>query len=199
MTPQEAIEAAREMLGHWFAKSPDGIAYGRWFRRMEIHSLARLQDLCDPGKQVVFAKQVEDARKGEDPEADALLCEWGALAVSYSGSIPLPLRNYIADRLLEQAESGRRKRGRHPDDLLPRDFAITYAIARVHEHGFSPTRNPAHAAQESACSIVTEALKRINIHMSEDNVEKIWGRRSQLPEALREYVAGEARIPNSTL
>jgi hypothetical protein len=202
VTPQEAVEATCELLGRLLSSAGrhDGAEYGRWFRRLEMRSsLPRLRELFDPAKHDEFAKLVEDARKGNDPEADAELCEWGALAVSSAGNIPLPLRRYIADKLLEQAEAARRKRGQHPDTFLLRNFSIMYAVARLSERGFHPTRNPAQRSQESACSIVTVALGRVGTHMSEDNVEKVWGQRSQLPSALREYIEGEARIPNGSI
>jgi hypothetical protein len=76
-----------------------------------------------------------------------------------------------------------------------RNFVIIYAVARLTQQGFRPTRNREQEAQESACSIVTEALKRVGVHMDESNVEKIWGGRSQLPESLRKYTDGKTRFP----
>jgi hypothetical protein len=69
----------------------------------------------------------------------------------------------------------------------------------VSEQGFHPTRNRETDYQESACSIVAEALKRLGHNMTEGNVEKIWQGRSQLPKHLREYIEGEARLPGSPL
>jgi hypothetical protein len=190
---EEAVEAACELLRRWLPKAPDGATYSRELRRLEMLSLDRLSDLFDPAKHEEFASLIEDARSGKDPDADAILCEWGALAVSCAVNIPLPLREYLASILFERAETGRRRGGPHPDTHLPRNFVITYAVARVSERGFSPTRNRARGAQESACSIVTKALKRTGRHMGEDTIEKIWEKRSQFSGVLREYIQG--RLP----
>jgi hypothetical protein len=157
LSPQDAVEAASELLKRLLATDHNGVTFGRWFRRAELWSTARLRDLCDPDKHAEFAQLVEDARGGNRPDLDAELCEWGALAVFCAGGIPLPLREYVANKFFEQAEAGRRARGQHPDALLVRNFAIMYAVARVGEHGFHPTRNPTQDSIDSASSIVTKA------------------------------------------
>ena len=72
-----------------------------------------------------------------------------------------------------------------------------YVVARGADYRFHPTRNREQTTHESACSIVTEALERVGVHLEETSVEKIWEGRSRLPKDLREYIEGKARIPAS--
>jgi hypothetical protein len=70
--------------------------------------------------------------------------------------------------------AGLRRRGRHVKGAYwRRDLRIAQMVARVAERGFPPTRNVA-SRTESACSIVSTALKSIGIQMSERTIEDIW-------------------------
>jgi hypothetical protein len=69
-----------------------------------------------------------------------------------------------------------RRRGRRAN--LDRDYWITRAIKAVIERGFDPTRNrEATGAAVSACAIVAEALKQMEIKLNERGVETIWSKR----------------------
>ena len=187
MTPNDAISAAAEVLKRWLpsATRHDGRDY---FLEIEMLSLLDLTAGFDR-----MVNLVEKARRG-DADADSLLQKVGLQFVSAGAPIPEPLRGYIADHLRDQTKPMRR-RGKHRQADLLRNFAITYLIARVAEHGFLATRNRETRNQESACSILAAALVKAGVHMSETGVEKIWNKQERLPIHLREYVAGPARIP----
>jgi len=192
MTSEEAIDAATELLGRWLKKTPSHSKFASYFRRANVLSVDRMKELYDPAKSSEFAKIV-DAAKGGDRDAMVSACEWACLAVSGQKGIPDPLREYVTNLLFEKAEEGRRKRGKNPDELASRDYAIMYAVARVAEHGFDATRTQTH--RECACSIVSQALEKNGVHMSEDNVERIWGERLRLSSFLRDYIDGVRRYP----
>jgi hypothetical protein len=90
---------------------------------MEAASIERLREMCDPDTSLKaeFSQLIAAARKGDKP-AKIALYEWGMLAVSGATGVPSPLREYIADELFELAENSRRKRGKNPDESVPRDF-----------------------------------------------------------------------------
>lgn len=59
-----------------------------------------------------------------------------------------------------------------------RDFTIGEAVELVMKYGFGATRNDASrqkGVRESACSIVARALKRCEVKLDEDSINKIWG------------------------
>jgi hypothetical protein len=87
------------------------------------------------------------------------------------------LRAYIRDRLLEgMAPKTKPKRGRNSKDTWGRDAVIVGRLIPPLLDRFKPTRNDATKDTESACSIVTAALARVGIHLSEKQVEGIWGK-----------------------
>jgi hypothetical protein len=138
-------------------------------------------------------------RAQHDLEIDAVLCGWGAKFIAHDTDMPVPLREYIAQKLesFSHSRSDKRgKRGRHPRSNFLRDFAVMYVIARIVEIGFDPTRTRTRHGKspDSACSIAHAALKRLGVHMDETNVEKIWESRSQLPQILKGYIEGSERL-----
>jgi hypothetical protein len=86
---------------------------------------------------------------------------------------------FICDVLLNKMDeggglAGRRQRGHYVKGTSwRRDLRVAQMVARVAERGFPPTRNAA-SRTESACSIVSTALQRCGVHMSERRVEGIW-------------------------
>jgi hypothetical protein len=192
VTSEEAIKAASELLARWLKKTRSHLTLAADLRRMSLVSVERLAELYDPAKANDFANLVEAVNRG-DRDAAVSACEWAYLAVYSQGGIPQALREYVTNLLFEKAEAGRRRRGKHPDEQFSRNFAIMYAVARVAEHGFDPTRTQTH--RDCACSIVSRALEKIGVHMSEDNVERIWGERFRLPATLRDYIEGVSRFP----
>jgi hypothetical protein len=191
VTSEDAIKAASELLGRWLKKTPSHTLAPN-LRRTSLVSVERLAELHDPAKASDFANLVKAANRG-DRDATVSACEWAYLAVCSQAGIPQSLKEYVTNLLFEKAEAGRKRRGKHPDEQFSRNYAIMYAVARVAEHGFEPTRTQTH--RDCACSIVSLALEKIGVHMSEDNVERIWGERFQLPVVLRNYIEGVSRFP----
>ena len=81
----------------------------------------------------------------------------------------------------------KRTRGRGGDSFAykMRDFRIVYVINEICKRfkPLKPTRNRAAKDKgkiDSACSIVVEALRLVDIHMNEEAVEKIWYGRNNL-------------------
>ena len=89
--------------------------------------------------------------------------------------MPPPLRDYICEVLSKT-------RGLRRTYAADRDGHIAEAVYVAARRGFRPTRNeatrdkekPGEPAGQSACSIVTKALARVGVPMSERNVEDIW-------------------------
>jgi hypothetical protein len=84
-------------------------------------------------------------------------------------AMPSHLREYVC-RVLDEAK------GR--STYLGRNFWIAFSVNEAMKRGFAPTRNAesrGNKARESACSIVTTALARVGVHLSERTVEDIWG------------------------
>jgi hypothetical protein len=136
-----------------------------------------------------------------DPEIDAMLCAWGATLVEQTENMPKPLRAFIANRLrsIGSAKTKTGKRGRHPYANFDRDFIICYAVARLVERGFAPTRNRNQRTTASACSVVTAALGRLRAaSVDEEAVEKIWrSRATRIPSTFRQYIdEGREDIPH---
>ena len=93
--------------------------------------------------------------------------------------LPRSLLDYVIDDL--------RRRGTKPSTLVThrngrrrRDREIAAAIERlVVNSDFTPTRNRTRRFQrgtELACSFITKAINKMGVNISEDMVEKIWGR-----------------------
>jgi hypothetical protein len=99
--------------------------------------------------------------------------------------MPPQLQGYIADKLHSVFEGDpplRPRRGRKVHPNIRRNYAIVMAVVDLASSGFHPTRNSG-TARESACSIVAEALKRLDNNLSEASVNKIWHEYSRLAEA----------------
>jgi hypothetical protein len=80
--------------------------------------------------------------------------------------------------MIEAASEGFKAKKKHKN--LERDLAICIAVRELVPAGYPATRNMATTQTPSACSLVAEALARINIHMSEDAVDKIRQRKGEL-------------------
>jgi hypothetical protein len=97
-----------------------------------------------------------------------------------SGDWPRWLQEYVVDALRYGPSPARRGRRRANSR---RDQVITWVTLVVAErYGLKPVRNNAaardpegvDAQKASACSIVDAALRANNVHMSEENVNRIW-------------------------
>ncbi len=124
---------------------------------------------------------IDRAREG-DPIAMDATWEIAANFIDEGCVLPDGLRRYIVDLLLGDAISTPpKKRGRTGYVNYERDFRIACVIRHVTDLGFRPTRNHA-TVSESACSIVSQALARSDLHLSEGAVVKIWEKfSSELP------------------
>ena len=101
--------------------------------------------------------------------------------------MPLQLRGYIADRLHSVFMGDaplRPLRGRKVHGQIRRNYAIVMAVVDLVSTGLRPTRNSETRAKQSACSIVAEALKRLDTNLSEAGVNKVWLEYSPLAEAM---------------
>jgi hypothetical protein len=105
--------------------------------------------------------------------------------------MPPHLRDYICGVLSKE-------KGLRRTYAAGRDGDIAYAVWDATMRGFHPTRNEATRRKEalgkpagqSACSIVTKALARVGVHMSERSIEDIWAAKS---EQLMQAVEAEKR------
>lgn len=201
MTPQQiaaAVEWASELGKRWLApaRSP---GYELYRLKESLRALttapSSVEDECSitpPGGPVpVFGTRDEqtyliyDDSKGEsliakackgDPDADAVLCGFASEFIRRGCLLPEHLRDYIADQLYERSTSEKRKRGRDKHANGRRNYYICEAVSGLIEQGFSPTRNET-TEDESACSIISQALKRHGIDLSERGVAKVWNQR----------------------
>ena len=188
VTPEEAINAASQMLDGLLTQSS---------RRSES-DFRESMFVKDYAMQLLTHKDIERSVReaSHSRDGDAWLCELGAMFVGQAENIPPDLRDYIVKRLTALAQAKPTRRGTPTKHL--RSFAIMYVIARVAEQGFDPTRNITRHGKppDSACSIVREAMKRLGDNVEESNVEKIWGGgRLRLPQFLKVFILGDARIP----
>ncbi len=120
------------------------------------------------------ARLIEKARSGDYVAKFTLY----AVAADYlEAERPLPdaLREYLIEELRSEVNRRPKRRGRDPHAYHPRDFEVACIISNVIMLGFRPTKNRATEGV-SACSIVTQALEKLGIHLSESAVEKIWER-----------------------
>jgi hypothetical protein len=105
--------------------------------------------------------------------------------------MPPHLRDYICGVLSKE-------KGLRRTYAAGRDGHIAYAVWDATMRGFAPTRNEVtrrkealrEPAAQSACSIVTKALARVGVHMSERSIEDIWAAKS---EQLMQAVEAEKR------
>jgi hypothetical protein len=113
------------------------------------------------------------ARQGDAIAMDAT---WQIAAnfVDEGCVLPEGLRQYIVDLLLGiETATPAIRRGRAHYANFERDFKIACVIRHIVDRGFRPTRNNA-TENESACSIVKQALQRLGLHLTEGAVVKIW-------------------------
>jgi hypothetical protein len=94
------------------------------------------------------------------------------------------LREYVTDSLVRGvALTQKKRRGRDASDNAWRNACITgWLIPPLMQAGFSATRNAA-TEDESACSIVSKALKRVGIDLKEKAIATVWGKVSRYYDA----------------
>ena len=113
-----------------------------------------------------------------------------ALGLLETGLYPEGRSDSLFKALTGKEPPKRRERGRGGDPRahFARDLMILYVIKTVGEvFGLKPFRSRAakdKGGAESGCSVVVEALKRVNVHMTEGAVEKIWNARRSLSPAV---------------
>jgi hypothetical protein len=115
--------------------------------------------------------------RGGDPTSDELLCNAAAMILDATGGIAdKSLRDYICGRLMLGAPQPTPKKGRSAEKNRWRDVCIQGWLIPPLLPGFPATRNEA-TKTESACSIVSKALKNIGIKLSEKGVANVWNAR----------------------
>ena len=128
----------------------------------------------DAGIAVLF---LDDAHKG-DHTADRVLCNAAAvLLVTTGGIADQRLRMYAAKRLSGDIRVAKNKgRGRNASDNSYRDSLIAGRLIPPLLTKFHATRNAETSDQECACSIVSSALGRVGIRLSERRIAEIWAK-----------------------
>jgi hypothetical protein len=122
---------------------------------------------------------LREAREG-DPTCDQLLCNAAAIMLSTGAIVDKRLRDYIIDRLTGATRPiTKRKRGRSATNINRDNWIGGLLIPTLMQKGFSATRNAATEDAESACSIISKALKKINIKLGEKSVEAVWSKFSR--------------------
>jgi hypothetical protein len=169
------LDLAVDLLG----KSP-------WLRDPEAaKNSLRFNLMCETGVNVVIdpnnpanrmrytgltPERVIEQALGGDRIAHEALCNVAAHLTDFGRVVPAKLQRYIIDAARAAAVG---KRGRHPVTNLLRDDAIFHVVEKVVGQGLKATRNEVHSG-DSACSIVSTALARCGINMSESAVVTIW-------------------------
>ena len=134
---------------------------------------ARAVAIYDDGKGAAL---IARARRG-DTLADALLCDI-ACAISATSKLPPNLHNYISGRLKKPLTA---HRGKSFLSNYQRDLAIFFAIAGLTECGLRVSRNPGSEGP-SASSLISKALKGMDIKLSERSIFDIWSKRRRFQE-----------------
>jgi hypothetical protein len=97
--------------------------------------------------------------------------------MSADWDVPDDVRQFFTSIFNEKKKKPRR-RGRYAGgEFRRRDVDILTVIEMVRGLGFNATRNET-TKTESACSIVHQALCRLNVEMPESAINAIWGSRS---------------------
>ena len=116
--------------------------------------------------------------RGGDPTSDELLCYAAAVMLKETGGIAdQALRDYICGRLMLGPPRPTPRKGRSAKENRWRDVCIQGWLIPPLLPEFPATRNDATTETESACSIVSEALKNIGIELSEKGVANVWNAR----------------------
>ncbi|HWA00381.1 MAG TPA: hypothetical protein VG841_08705 [Caulobacterales bacterium] len=160
--------AQQEAAGAWFGR---GIVIhrNRYGEPLEIN--AEQRDIW-----------LEKAKAG-DAEAERVVLGAAAYVLRHLWHRDDPLAAYAAEALAKSIEvdPNRRRQLKNAD----RDLRIAMAIRAVKdEHNMPATRNAASRdkadAAPCACSVVVEALGRLDEHKTEDAVTKIWAKAKEL-------------------
>jgi hypothetical protein len=172
MDYEAALAAAVELL----ARFPEDFEPDKAFAA-DLH-YASFLSLFRDGPEKFIPQTL--ARWGNDPD-----CKLAALRVAgeamESGKMPFDaVRAYVAPFLKTGAKIPGRPGKHHPMINWQRDIHIAMAIDKVvREYGFKATRNEA-SDHPSACSIVSDALRALDVDLKESAIVDIWGRLQRL-------------------
>jgi len=197
MTPDQvsaakkwAFELATERLFGSRDFDIDGHDLYRFDARQSVGSPIPVDEL-PPSSQPAFVRAQEviplayDDTKGKtlitnalkgDLDAEAVLYEFAGDFLNRGCPLPEHLAKFVAAKLYDLSYAKVRKRGRNKHANAHRNYYIYEAVSELLERGFSATRNAA-TESPSACSIVSEALRRHSIDLSEYGVAKVWNTR----------------------
>jgi hypothetical protein len=118
-------------------------------------------------KQAVWVEHERMAEE-ERPQLEIWLNEVVRQKLQAGEDLPRPLQLYLAS-LLNKSKGGR------PTNFLVRDSVIHSVVDATIRRGFLLMRNEiTHSGTESASSIVSTALAKLNIKLSERSVARIW-------------------------
>jgi hypothetical protein len=167
-----AQKAARLFLelAQWHLEQSDDAAHaGRTAFETKIYDQA-VDSVFDPKR---VADAIELAKSG-DPDArmGIHLAIIGYMKIGQL--IPEPLQEYLIELLCQQTTPG--KRGRVPNKNFLRNAYIKQAVRAAMDYGFDRTRNREPKSKSdtfSACSIVADILREMDIRITERNVEEI--------------------------
>jgi hypothetical protein len=109
-----------------------------------------------------------------DRRTDQMLRELAVNMIGRGEPLPPEIRPLARALIKGTHKPPPAKRGKKPEDNFVRDGFIALAVEALVQCGVQPTRNREQKNIDSACSIVTRALKEAGIHMMEPAVEKIW-------------------------
>lgn len=144
--------------------------------RLEILSSGLLEPVFPEAYDGMQVRLLVERALNGDVEADEQLRVAAIILLEAGMPLPVALGQYVTGILREALPRKHKLANRE------RDIQICFAVQRIAEQGFRPTRNVASRGGEtqSACSIVRAALERMGIYLSEDAIEKIWQKSGDL-------------------
>jgi hypothetical protein len=173
-------DAAMKWVVAFLRTDIDGLRPGPAYFRRQAHSAA-VEFFKKASKVISDAEIVKwmenfryDAVLG-DAGSHEMIMAIAADSIRSGGTVPKALRDYVAETMLWPPNL---KRGRN----TLRDITIVILVKWLCIiDGLSPTRNPykkdIDKAVMSGCSIVSKALGKVGLHLSEDVVQKVWNSR----------------------
>jgi hypothetical protein len=128
---------------------------------------------------------IDRALHEQDADADAALCEIIFRHLVAGRELPQNLRAFLMVLMRRRFEQPpKRGRGAQPNAHAQRNHFIVSMITSLHSNfGITPTRNrETRNSRPCGCSIVADALTRIDKPTTERAVEEVWISRDVPPE-----------------
>jgi hypothetical protein len=139
---------------------------------MSDPTIDRVEAAVEEARKLLEIYQLGGALgKNRDPDRGLRRAAHSYVARLTDEAMPERLRKYVC-RMLEEAKPLDRS------TYFQRDLWITFNVNQiVRLFGFAPTRNAESrrkGREESACSIVATALRKLGVHLSERTIEDMW-------------------------